>query len=177
MDEIKKTIGVLECMAIDLTGGLAGLSGKNPMADVLQQRIAAINTAQSALQEKLDREKGCEHCAKPSCSTCATSRGSTECLHCDRRDAYTPHKFCKYCGRALIKTKENGPLTIEELRQMVGQVVWLHNVEPHDQWARINGVDSLVVRVSYFGDGEEYAIRCAKCGVTWDAYRRKPEAT
>ena len=35
----KFAIKVLECMAIDLTGGLAGLSKTNSMVDVLEQRI------------------------------------------------------------------------------------------------------------------------------------------
>lgn len=40
---------ILENMAIDMTGALAGLSKKDPMCDVIQQRIEAINMAQIAL--------------------------------------------------------------------------------------------------------------------------------
>lgn len=40
---------VLECMAVDMTGALCDT--KEPMRDVLQQRIEAINIAQKALQE------------------------------------------------------------------------------------------------------------------------------
>ena len=47
-----KAIATLECMAIDLTGALAGLAKTNPMADVLEQRIEAIDTAQAALREQ-----------------------------------------------------------------------------------------------------------------------------
>jgi len=36
-------------MAIDLNGAMAGLSKKNPMFDVLSQRIEAIDRAQEAL--------------------------------------------------------------------------------------------------------------------------------
>lgn len=53
----KFAIGVLECMAIDLTGGLAGLFKTNPMADVLEQRIEAINCAQEALRKMIQNEK------------------------------------------------------------------------------------------------------------------------
>lgn len=53
----KDAICVLECIAIDLTGCLAGLSSNEPMADVLKQRINAINAAQVALQDRIDREK------------------------------------------------------------------------------------------------------------------------
>lgn len=38
---------ILECMAIDLTGALS--RAKEPMADVLLQRLEAINVAQDAL--------------------------------------------------------------------------------------------------------------------------------
>lgn len=40
---------ILELMAIDLTGALAGMKNTNPMSDVLHQRIEAINRAQNAL--------------------------------------------------------------------------------------------------------------------------------
>ena len=45
-----KAIAVLECMAIDLTGALASTAKTNPMADVLEQRLEAIDTAQAALR-------------------------------------------------------------------------------------------------------------------------------
>ena len=53
----KFAIKVLECMAIDLTCGLAGLSKTNSMADVLEQRIEAINCAQEALRKMIKDEK------------------------------------------------------------------------------------------------------------------------
>ena len=40
---------ILELMAIDMTGAMAGLSKNNPMFDVLSQRIEAIDRAQEAL--------------------------------------------------------------------------------------------------------------------------------
>ena len=39
---------ILECMAIDLTWALPGT--KEPMLDVLRQRLDAINVAQAALR-------------------------------------------------------------------------------------------------------------------------------
>ena len=47
-----KAIAVLECMAIDLIGSLAGLKEANPMTDVLNQRLDAIDVAQEALRER-----------------------------------------------------------------------------------------------------------------------------
>lgn len=46
-----EAIRVLELMAIDMTGALAGLPKKNPMFDVLAQRIKAIDCAQNALRQ------------------------------------------------------------------------------------------------------------------------------
>ncbi len=40
---------ILEMMAIDLTGAMAGMKSTNPMVDVLRQRIDAIDRAQYAL--------------------------------------------------------------------------------------------------------------------------------
>lgn len=45
----KEAIYVLDTMATDLTGAMAGLSKNNPMFDVLSQRIEAIDRAQEAL--------------------------------------------------------------------------------------------------------------------------------
>ena len=45
---------ILELMAIDMTGAMAGLSKKDPMADVLSQRIKAIDLAQNALRQWSD---------------------------------------------------------------------------------------------------------------------------
>lgn len=46
----KEASQILELMAIDMTGAMAGLQKNNPMADVLSQRIKAINRAQDALR-------------------------------------------------------------------------------------------------------------------------------
>lgn len=47
-----EAINVLECMAIDMTGALAALHEDNPLADVLMQRLEAINMAQDAMRER-----------------------------------------------------------------------------------------------------------------------------
>lgn len=42
-------ISILENMAVDMVGALAGLRKKDPMRDVIEQRIEAIDIAQKAL--------------------------------------------------------------------------------------------------------------------------------
>ena len=52
----KEAISVLECMAIDMTGGIADMSKRSPMYDVIKQRLDAIDVAQTALREKCQNE-------------------------------------------------------------------------------------------------------------------------
>lgn len=47
----EEAIKVLECMAVDLTGCMGGLSDKNPLEDVCRQRLEAINTVLSTLTQ------------------------------------------------------------------------------------------------------------------------------
>lgn len=52
----EEAVVCLECMAIDMTGGIAGLSDMSPMKDLLERRIEAINLAQDALRAQQERE-------------------------------------------------------------------------------------------------------------------------
>nr|DAI03628.1 MAG TPA: NADH-PPase NADH pyrophosphatase zinc ribbon domain [Caudoviricetes sp.] len=91
----KDAICVLACIAIDLTGCLAGLSSNEPMADVLKQRINAINAAQVAIQERIDREMGCRWCRPfEDDPQFLIGRGNGQ------YDELT-FKFCPMCGRKL----------------------------------------------------------------------------
>lgn len=111
---------VLECMAIDMTGALCDT--KEPMRDVLKQRIEAINIAQKVL-----RENG------------ALSGES---------------------------------LTFEQLKNMVGQPVWIENlVKPSmSQWRVVKSYhDSNVMAFS-----DDYYKLCSSYGKTWIAYSYPP---
>ena len=55
--ENRTAISILEAMAVDMTGALGGLRKTEPMADVLQQRLDAINMAQDALRAQQEAEK------------------------------------------------------------------------------------------------------------------------
>ena len=52
----KEAITVLECMAIDCMAAWTGLTETNPMYDVLNQRIEAIDMAQEALRRNNDEK-------------------------------------------------------------------------------------------------------------------------
>lgn len=80
----EKAIKILECMAVDLTGALADT--KEPLADVLRQRLYAIDVAQATLtpptQEQLERVfPGCPHCTQ---TNARQNLGYQYCEHCGR---------------------------------------------------------------------------------------------
>ena len=50
----------------------------------------------------------CQYCGRKICESCTTSRGSTECLHCEQYDSYTfKWNYCPMCGE-LYRVWENG---------------------------------------------------------------------
>lgn len=53
--DYKKAIDILGNMAIDITEALASLSQKNPLEDVLTQRLEAINIAESLLKKEINK--------------------------------------------------------------------------------------------------------------------------
>ena len=71
----------------------------------------------------------------------------------------------------------NDPLTLDELREAAetGDPVWLVGTEDGDGWVRIDGVYSLTIGYSRFGDTETWCFRKASYGVRVWAYRQKPE--
>ena len=53
----QEAIEVLEIQAIDLTGLISGMRKENPLVDVVQQRLDAIDLAQQVLKERMERQK------------------------------------------------------------------------------------------------------------------------
>ena len=98
----ERAIKILECMAVDLTGALADT--KEPLADVLRQRLDAIDVAQTALtpptQEQLER-------VWPGCDNCTAGDGEFR-VYCDK---WGTDDYCGRCGRPLT------PEAWEELRK------------------------------------------------------------
>ena len=73
----------------------------------------------------------------------------------------------------LKVVESNEPLTLDELRQMDGEPVWLVGLENGDRWAHIDSIDSLVIRFSMFGNSETWCFRTASYGVRVWAYHQK----
>lgn len=94
-----------------------------------------------------------------------------------------------YCGACGLRTKScatweeaefdwnrraqpaNEPLTLEELRGMDGEPVWVHRLEDNQGWwVAIKSTERDKVTTDYGGYFE-----FADYGKTWLAYRRPPE--
>ena len=70
-----------------------------------------------------------------------------------------------------IAPQPNDPLTLEELRGMDGEPVWVHN--GYNGWCTCRVVDRMDADSIFFTDG---TVRLLKmCGNGWSAYRRRPE--
>ena len=66
----------------------------------------------------------------------------------------------------------NEPLTLDELRQMEGQPVYI--VENTEYWAIVNSFDQAGVYLLSYGNPDDYGY-FGLYGKTWLAYRQKKE--
>ena len=69
-------------------------------------------------------------------------------------------------------TKKVEPLTLDELREMEGQPVYI--VENTEYWAIVNSFDQAGVYLLSYGNPDDYGY-FGLYGKTWLAYRQKPE--
>ena len=69
-------------------------------------------------------------------------------------------------------TKKMEPLTLDELRQMEGQPVYI--VENTEYWAIVNSFDQAGVYLLSYGNPDDYGY-FGLYGKTWLAYRQKKE--
>ena len=69
-------------------------------------------------------------------------------------------------------TNRNEPLTVDELRRMEGQPVYI--VENTEYWAIVNSFDQAGVYLLSYGNPDDYGY-FGFYGKTWLAYRRKLE--
>ena len=69
-------------------------------------------------------------------------------------------------------TKKVEPLTLDELRQMEGQPVYI--VENTEYWAIVNSFDQAGVYLLSYGNPDDYGY-FGLYGKTWLAFLQKPE--
>ena len=67
----------------------------------------------------------------------------------------------------------NEPLTIEQLREMDGEPVWV--VLTNEKWSRLNGWHLVHHGNAYLARTDDWELDAEDYGVEWTAYRRPPE--
>ena len=89
--------------------------------------------------------------------------------------ALTDEGMCSHGGLCCLcesqrTIKENQPLTLDELRQMEGEPVWVQSpgIPEYGRWAIVEGVGENCL---FLHDD----FTCHDYGKTWLAYRQKPE--
>jgi hypothetical protein len=76
---------------------------------------------------------------------------------------------------------ENNPLTLDELRQMDGEVVWIvqgneaNPEETESMWGELYREERGYIWFFLFGVEDDYGLLTEHYGNTWRAYRHKPE--
>lgn len=125
----EEAIKVLECMAVDLTGCMGGLSDKNPLEDVCRQRLEAINTVLFVLnpvsQEQVEKMwRGCDYCHMKEVlfndGTLRVEIGHQNivggaCIDIDQYGGFGID-YCPKCGKPL--TNEAVQIVIERLEAL-----------------------------------------------------------
>ena len=100
--------------------------------------------------------------------------GETHELCEENKDNQDLYNACSLAIDALRRAQPaNEPLTIDELREMDGEPVFVASpgVEEYGHWGIVCGVDDTAGRTLYLrGD-----YSCHDYGKTWLAYRRPPE--
>ncbi len=126
----EEAVKVLESIAVNLTGSLGELTENPSMAEFLERKIEAINTAQAAL-------------------------------------------------RAQDEAEKNDPLTLEQLREMDGEPVWIVFTPDADgerpaMWALVSADDENkeIFLLNSIGGASAYAEIWADVEAI---YRRRPE--
>lgn len=147
--------------------------------------------------------KPCPRC-EPKCIACDNSLTRANCGECDGFSNFKPcrdplrFRFCPDCGRPYVKEawdeleermqgtpnepSPNEPMTLDELRQMaLEEWVWIAVILPQQvDWDELGYYRKLdncrpeeVFSCGYPGWGVGFNYK--DYGITWRAYRRRPE--
>ena len=104
----------------------------------------------------------------------AVNTGTLNCLGCGFEHNCSVHGCAVLKQAAELISQPNEPLTLEQLREMDGEPVWIANPDAlgYGRWCIVDGVyqaeddQVLMLRGDY---------SCHYYGKTWLAYRRPPE--
>lgn len=169
----KEAVAVFECLATEMTAILAGIPKSEAAADQIKRYIDAYDMAISALRIQQKQEGECAKCSgivyrqtdsgkiipvdqrcgvkiTPPCYV-PDGDGCAYQIYGDNNDEPIARcKSCPLCQSDKIRHKQepahNNPLTLDELRQMDGEPVWVicdKGFEPLGLWALVEVVRSL----------------------------------
>lgn len=193
----EEAIAVFECLATEMTAILAGIPKSEATADQIKRYIDAYDAAISALRIQQKQEGECAKCSgivyrqtdsgkiipvdqrcgakiTPPCYV-PDGDGCAYQIYGDNNDEPINRcKSCPLCQSDKIRHKQelthNDPLTLNELRQMDGEPVWVQSpgIPEYGRWAIVEGAgeNCLFLRDDF---------TCHDYGKTWIAYRHKPE--
>ena len=148
----EEAIILIECSATELVGAMA--EAKNDReAKQIQRYIDAYDMAISALRQQEPNDWICALKCTALMDEGMCSHGGLCCMHESQRTI-----------------KESEPLTLDELRKMDGEPVWVQSpgVPEYGRWAIVEGVGENCL---FLHDD----FTCHDYGNTWLAYRQKPE--
>ena len=119
------------------------------LREALDMAISALRQQEQAFE--CTQYEECEYNGNPVCNLPAKEK--------------CPHGLKRNDGK-------NKPLTLDELRRMEGQPVYI--VENTEYWAIVNSFDQAGVYLLSYGNPDDYGY-FGLYGKTWLAYRQKPE--
>lgn len=198
----EEAVAVFECLATEMTAILAGIPKSEATADQIKRYIDAYDTAISALRIQQKQESECVKCSgivyrqtdsgkiipvdqrcgakiTPPCYV-PDGDGCAYQIYGDNNDEPIARcKSCPLCQSDKIRHKQdpahNDPLTLDELRKMEGQPVWIKLFDPDEEfwvlrneWVDTRNPEPLILFHMRWYSHADY-------GKTWLAYRRKPE--
>lgn len=89
----------------DTEKSIRAMENLNMVLSITDSERHAANLAIQALQEKAEREKGCDEC-NYGCGDCANSgceKCYKDCSWETRKHHKPKHRFCPHCGRKLVQ--------------------------------------------------------------------------
>jgi len=100
--------------------------------------------------------------------------GRSPCTSCGYGGKHLEAPPCGDCPAYPKVAERNDPLTLDELRQMKGEPVWVQSpgIPEYGRWAIVEGVDITGAdKILYLHDD----FTCHEYGRVWLAYRHKPK--
>ena len=107
---------ILECMATDMIGAMAGMRETMPMLDVLRQRVNAINIALTTLTQPTQEQV--EKVWRGKWVDAHKGLSAAKCKKCNSVCSYET-RFCPYCGAPM--TDEAVEMVMERMEALHGQ--------------------------------------------------------